>query len=155
MRKKATQAKCLWIISGFSQSSFRPCGQSLLLFHKGALDIPVEMEDPFTRKSQSFFSFLSHTAEVMWLPPHKLFPSLFSLPSPLHWCVYAALSFLSFLITHRSFLIYPHLCRYPPAFWPTIMFGFLWRRAWCYPEACIFSTRTIDNYNFIALRTGF
>ena len=45
----------------------------------------------------------------MWLPPHKLFPSLFSLPSPLQWCVYAALSFLSFPITHRSFPVYPHL----------------------------------------------
>ena len=69
------------------------------------------MEDPLTRMSQNFFSFpLSHSREVMWLPPHKLFPSLFSLPSPLHWCVYAALSFLSFPITHRSFPIYPHLC---------------------------------------------
>ena len=53
-----------------------------------------------------FLSSLTQQRGYVRLPPHKLFPSLFSLPSPLQWWVYAALSFL-------SFLIYPHLWVHP------------------------------------------
>ena len=68
-----------------------------------------------TTGSELFFFPLTQKREVMWWPPHKHFPSLFSPHFSTTVCVCAALSFLSFPITHRSFPIYPHLCMYPDA----------------------------------------
>ena len=94
----------------------------LIAFH--CVLIPVEMGDPFTKMCQNFFSFLSHTQQRGYvIATTQALSFSFSLPSPLQWCVYAALSFLSFPITHRSFPIYPHLCYPHNIRWSTLFVG--------------------------------
>ena len=96
---------------------FRSPQQLSHLFLEGFLSqqealqgLPLEMEDLFTRRSQNFFSFLSQIKQRGYvIATTQVLSFSFFLPSPLHWCVHAALSFLSFPITHRSFPIYPHL----------------------------------------------
>ena len=81
-------------------------------FFEGNL-IPVEKEDPFTRLGQNFF-LSSHTEQRGYvMATTQALSFTFSPPLFTTLCVYAALSFLSFPITHRSFLIYPHLWSNP------------------------------------------
>ena len=83
----------------------------ILAFAFSVASIPVEMEDPFTRMSYIFFSFLSQIKQRGYvIATTQALSFSFFPPISTSVCVYAALSFLSFLITHRSFPIYPHLC---------------------------------------------
>ena len=73
---------------------------AILLVLLGFGVIPVEMEDPFTKMCQNFFSFLSHTQQRGYViaTTQTLSFSIFSFP---------LLSFLSFLITHSPNLPTP------------------------------------------------
>merc|ERR1712117_521177 len=53
-QSRQTQPSCLTLNLSRSRKSAT---------RRHTLNIPVEMEDPFTRMSQNFFPYLSHTAE--------------------------------------------------------------------------------------------